>query len=161
MRVVTAYGFRRAAMEDIAKEAGISRPAIYQVFRNKDDVFVSCLDMVIEDAFERADAAIVGVTGTKAQVSAYLAAYMGFYHALLVAGPHGQELSDVNARLGADKTMQAQVRFIAKLNEMMNLPKDAEAGQILTMAAIGIKYQTQAPDVLRQRLKTLVDRFVE
>lgn len=161
MRVVTAYGFRRAAMEDIAKEAGISRPAIYQVFRNKDDVFVSCLDMVIEDAFEQADAAIVDVTGAKAQVGAYLAAYMGFYHALLVAGPHGQELSDVNARLGADKTMQAQVRFIAKLNEMMDLPKDAEAGQILTMAAIGIKYQTQAPEVLQQRLETLVDRFVE
>ena len=161
MRVVSAYGFKRTSMEDIAQEAGVSRPAIYQLFRNKDDVFLSCIDMVIEDAFDVAKAAIVGVTGAKAQVAAYLTAYMGYYHQLLVTGPHGQELLDVNSRLGAGQTKQAQARFIKELNRMMGQGADAEAGHILTLAASGIKFQTADATTLRARLTTLVERFVE
>jgi len=161
MRVVTAYGFKRTSMEDIAQEAGVSRPAIYQLFRNKDDVFLSCIDMVIEDAFAVAEVAIKGVTGTKAQVTAYLIAYMEFYHRLLVTGPHGRELLDLNSRLGAGETMDAQVRFVAEINRMMGCAKDAEKGQILTLAASGIKYQTPDTVTLTARLATLVDRFVD
>ncbi len=161
MRVVTAYGFKRTSMEDIAQEAGVSRPAIYQLFRNKDDVFLSCIDMLIEDAFTQAEAAMAAVSGSKAKVSAYLLAYMGFYHELLVAGPHGQELLDVNSRLGAGQTKQAQVRFIGDLNRMMGQGADAEAGHILTLAASGIKFQTQDGATLKARLVVLCDRFVD
>lgn len=161
MRVVTAYGFKRASMEDIAQEAGVSRPAIYQLFRNKDDVFLSCMDMVIKDAFDVAEAAIVGVSDTKAQVTAYLGAYIGYYHTLLVAGPHGQELLDVNNRLGAQKSKDAQARFIGELNRLMGQGADAEVGHILTLAATGIKYQTPDGATLKTRLAVLVDRFVD
>ena len=161
MRVVTAYGFKRASMEDIAQEAGVSRPAIYQLFRNKDDVYLSCIDMVVNDAFDVAEAAIDGVSGKKAQVTAYLTAYIGYYHNLLVAGPHGQELLDVNSRLGAGQTKDAQVRFVSELNRMMGQGADAEAGHILALAASGIKYQTPDAATLKARLAVLVDRFVD
>lgn len=161
MRVVTAYGFKRASMEDIANEAGVSRPAIYQVFRNKDDVLLSCIDMVVDDAFGLAEAAITGISGTKAKVTAYLCAYMGFYHTLLVAGPHGQELLDENARLGAQQTKDAQLRFVGEMNRMMGQEAGAEAGHILTLAATGIKHQTKDAATLQARLTTLVDRFIE
>ncbi len=161
MRVVTAYGFKRASMEDIAQEAGVSRPAIYQLFRNKDDVFLSCLDVVVADAFGVAEAAIDGVSGTKAQVIAYLGAYIGYYHNLLVAGPHGQELLDVNNRLGAQKSKDAQARFVSDLNRMMGQGADAEAGHILTLAASGIKFQTPDANTLKARLAVLCDRFVD
>lgn len=163
MRVVTAYGFKRSSMEDIAQAAGVSRPAIYLLFRNKDDVFISCVEMLIEDAFTVAETAAAGADANSAkdQISAYLSAYMGFYHELLVAGPHGQEMLDVNNRLGADKTIAAQARFVTELNRMMRLTDDAEAGHILTMAATGIKHQTKDAATFQARLSTLVDRFVD
>ena len=67
-------------------------------------MFLTSIDMVLNDAFDLAEAAIDGVSGTKAQVTAYLSAYIGYYHNLLVAGPHGQELLDVNSLLGAGKS---------------------------------------------------------
>ena len=33
------YGFKRASMEDIASEAGLSRTALYLQFRNKEEIF--------------------------------------------------------------------------------------------------------------------------
>jgi len=160
MRVVIAYGFKRVSMADIAQEAGISRPAIYQIFRNKDDVFFSCLDMLVDEAFAAADAAIDGVSGQKARVSAYLLAYMGYFHDLLVAGPHGQELLDVNNRLGAEKSQAAQVRFVAELNGLMGLDAEAEEGQVLALAATGIKYHTTDPAQFRARLQMLTEHFL-
>ncbi|MEO1613491.1 MAG: helix-turn-helix domain-containing protein, partial [Pseudomonadota bacterium] len=33
------YGFKRCSMEDIAEAAGMSRPALYQHFKNKTEIF--------------------------------------------------------------------------------------------------------------------------
>ncbi len=160
MRVVIAYGFKRISMADIAQEAGISRPGIYQIFRNKDDVFFSCMDMLVDEAFATAYAAIDGVAGQKARASAFLLAYMGYFHDLLVAGPHGQELLDVNNRLGAEKSQAAQARFVAELNGVMGLDASAEEGQVLALAATGIKYNTTDPAQFRARLQMLTERFL-
>ncbi len=37
--VFAAYGFKRTSMDDIAKAAGMSRPALYQSFSNKVDIY--------------------------------------------------------------------------------------------------------------------------
>ena len=160
LRVVTDYGFKRTSMEDIAREAGVSRPAIYQWFRNKDDVFLSCLDMVIEQAFSLAETKSAEQTSPKAKVAAYLKAYMGFYHSLLIAGRHGQELLDLNNRLGAQKSTAAMERFIMALNALMQLPADAEEGHVLAHSAAGIKYQTPDPARFNSRLDLLLERFL-
>ena len=161
MRTVTAYGIKRTSMEDIANAAGISRPAIYQLFKNKDDVVLSCIEMVIEDAFDVAGGAIKGVTGAKAQVSAYFMAYLSYYHRLLVTGPHGQELLDANNRLGGSRMIVAQARFVGTLNRMMGLKDNAEPGHILMLAGSGIKYSTPDAELLKSRLETLVDSLVD
>ena len=36
--VFAAYGLKRSSMEDIAKAADMSRAALYQHFRNKEDI---------------------------------------------------------------------------------------------------------------------------
>ncbi len=37
--VFASYGFKRTSMDDIAKAAGVSRPALYQSFANKSDIY--------------------------------------------------------------------------------------------------------------------------
>ncbi|MBT4088230.1 MAG: TetR/AcrR family transcriptional regulator [Deltaproteobacteria bacterium] len=39
LTVFMRHGYKKATMNDIAIEAGISRPAIYLVFKNKQDIF--------------------------------------------------------------------------------------------------------------------------
>lgn len=41
--VFLRYGFRRVTMQDIADEVGISRPALYLVFSNKEEVFLAAI----------------------------------------------------------------------------------------------------------------------
>ena len=37
--VVLRYGFTRMTMDDVAKEVGISRPALYLQFKNKGEIY--------------------------------------------------------------------------------------------------------------------------
>ena len=53
-----AYGFARTAMADIAEAAGMSRPALYQHFANKEDIFRAMLARILDDAADKAIAAL-------------------------------------------------------------------------------------------------------
>ena len=160
MRAVTRYGIKRTSMEDIANEADISRPAIYQFFRNKDDVIVSCIDLVIEDAFSVANAACIDICEPKAKTATFYIAYLSFFHALVVTGSHGQDLQDASNRLGGERMAAAQQKFAAQLNEMAGLKADDDLGQILMLAGSGIKYETPDGDVLQRRLAVLVEKLL-
>jgi len=39
--VFLRYGYKRVSMNDIAEAAGVSRPALYVLFRNKEEIFVA------------------------------------------------------------------------------------------------------------------------
>ncbi len=45
-RLLARHGYRKVTMEDIAREAGISRPTLYQYFPNKEEIALSCIDSV-------------------------------------------------------------------------------------------------------------------
>jgi len=47
------YGFRKMTMEDIAKEARVGRRTIYLYFKNKEDVALSSIGRVVEQAETR------------------------------------------------------------------------------------------------------------
>ena len=44
LKKFSAYGFARTAMADIAEGADMSRPALYQHFENKEEIFRATLD---------------------------------------------------------------------------------------------------------------------
>ncbi len=56
------YGVKRATMDDIARAAGMSRPALYLVYRNKADIFRACVIAMTEEMREKL-AVIAGSTG--------------------------------------------------------------------------------------------------
>ncbi len=39
--VFLSYGFKRVNMNDIAEAAGVSRPALYVLFKNKEEIFIA------------------------------------------------------------------------------------------------------------------------
>ena len=47
------YGFSRVTIGDIAKEAGMSRPTLYQCFANKEEVFLALIGAFNTKCFER------------------------------------------------------------------------------------------------------------
>lgn len=51
--VFLRYGHARTTMNDIAAEAGISRPALYRVFQRKEDIFAAVIDRLIRDELQK------------------------------------------------------------------------------------------------------------
>lgn len=56
-KVFLAYGFARATMDDIARAAEMSRPAIYQYFKNKTEIYRSIASVMLDQSVEEAKAA--------------------------------------------------------------------------------------------------------
>jgi len=156
MAVFSAYGLRRTSMEDVAHEAGLSRPALYQYFRNKDDLIAACFDLVTEDGFALSAAAAEGVSGRVQRVSTYLCTYMCYYHRLLFSGPHSDEVLELKTRFGPDKLEAARAELCRQLNKLADLAQDDETGLILAHSGEGLKMLAPDEATLTHRLNRLV-----
>lgn len=52
-RIMARYGFRKMTMDDLAKEAGLSKRTIYLHFSNKEDVGLSSIGRVVDAVHEK------------------------------------------------------------------------------------------------------------
>ncbi len=96
-----AYGFQRTTMDDIARAAEISRPALYLMFKNKTDIYRALAIDFGTEIVAGARAALAG-EGTLAE---RLGKSVGC--AISMAGeietsPHGAELLDMKNKLAED-----------------------------------------------------------
>jgi TetR/AcrR family transcriptional regulator len=98
----TRHGVRRTTMDDIASAAGMSRPAVYQYVRNKQDAFRRLAARIFDGALARARTA-AGDEGTLAQrLDRILAVKLGVTQQLFRDSPHAGELIGATARVSAD-----------------------------------------------------------
>jgi AcrR family transcriptional regulator len=67
------YGYRRTSMDTIAQAADVSRPALYQYYRNKEEVFRAAVQWGLDDLARRARAE----AGKPGEITERLAAVLG------------------------------------------------------------------------------------
>jgi TetR/AcrR family transcriptional regulator len=94
------HGVQKTTMDDIAKAAGMSRPAVYQYVRNKEDVFRRLAARIFDAGLARARAAAAD-GGTLAQrLDRILAVRLAMTQ--LNGSPHARELIGPGAAVSAD-----------------------------------------------------------
>jgi AcrR family transcriptional regulator len=156
------FGYRRAAMADIAAAAGMSRPSLYLVFPNKPAVFRALAESLLADAVTAAEAAWpAGVPPAAGLAAAILAKDLAI-HRLFSATPHAAEILAEAENLAGDLHRAAATRFAALLAQRLGEGGDAHAvdtARLVTHAADGLKHAglaeaTYVGDV--QRLASLV-----
>ncbi|MCQ4214401.1 TetR/AcrR family transcriptional regulator, partial [Streptomyces longispororuber] len=97
---LTRYGVRRTTMDDIATAMGVSRSAVYQYVRSKDDAFRRLAGRLHEQALGRARRAAADTGATyRDRVRGVLAAKLDLVLELSGDSPHAAELLDDKARL--------------------------------------------------------------
>ena len=102
--VFTNYGFRRTTMDDIARAAGMSRPAPYTHFRNKEAIFRTFVEMFLGAVAQNARGVLAAKTSIADGLEAFFdAAFVAPFRELM-ATPHGMELAGVNEQLCGDLT---------------------------------------------------------
>jgi len=108
-----AYGYRKTSMDDIARGAAMSRPALYLHYRNKQDIFRSLAQYYYDQAAENVEAALAG----PGQISDVLAEAFrvqgGDVFEVMLSSPHGMELLDTTNLTAADIVLAGEGRLRA------------------------------------------------
>ncbi|WP_037678081.1 TetR/AcrR family transcriptional regulator [Streptomyces albus] len=99
---LTRYGVRRTTVDDIAGAMGVSRSAVYQYVRGKDDAVRRLAERLHTRALERARRAASADAPPATRVRGVLEAKLGLVLELAGDSPHTAELLDEKARLFGD-----------------------------------------------------------
>lgn len=111
------YGLRRTSMEDIAKGAGMSRPALYLHYAGKEDIF----NAMVRFHFERSEKAVARVLAEPGPAATVL---LAAFHAIdgdaveaMLNSPHADEILSENAPFSQAAVVEAHARITRHLAE--------------------------------------------
>ncbi|WP_330182948.1 TetR/AcrR family transcriptional regulator [Nocardia sp. NBC_01503] len=102
LRCLLRYGARRTTMDDIASETGVSRSAVYQYVRNKDDAVRRLADRLHATAMTAAREAAAAPVPLADKVFGIASAKVLLASGPFADSPHAAELIDEQARLCGD-----------------------------------------------------------
>ena len=122
------YGFRKTSMDDIARAAGMSRPALYQIFRNKTEIFRALSTHIVEKLAVDARAALRGEKPFAERMHDAIDCSILSLHRRIEQTPHGAELMGVNEEIASDIQEKWCEQMIDAIG--MGIAEAAERGEI-------------------------------
>ncbi|RWF16898.1 MAG: TetR/AcrR family transcriptional regulator, partial [Mesorhizobium sp.] len=99
LKVFLAYGFARTTMDDIARAADMSRPALYLQFKNKTDIYRAIALMLLSRSLEQAKTALAGEEPFAERTMRAIDEALISMTRAVNASPHGAELLDMKSSL--------------------------------------------------------------
>lgn len=172
--VFASYGFRRTSMNDIAKAASISRPALYLMFENKEDLFRQLAAYRQARAIDEAVHVLSGDGTLSERLIGAILAYEKLYYEPVSESPHGDELMDVNQSIAADDMKQGSGRLVQHLaRALMDAEKEGEADfskatvkpkafvELLMASIGGVKKNVASIHEFRRRIREVGGIFMK
>lgn len=126
------YGYRKTSMDDIARGAGISRPALYLHYKNKEDIFRTLARTYFDEASARFQAALARPGPVGEVLGDAILAKSGELISVILASPHGQEVLDIKVTNAADIVEAGETQLAGILAEW--LEDQARAGRVVLSA---------------------------
>lgn len=168
-----SYGFKRTTMADIADAAGMSRPALYLLFKNKGDIFRAGFIMFVEELIGAMKLILDGGDDLPGRVADAVIAGLVTPFRDFHGTPHGEELFDAKQALAEDlgndwfARMQGLIAGAmdrAVLQGEMTLPggtDSAMVARLLVGGLEGIKNRTHLAEGAEQEMRLLVDLMLK
>jgi AcrR family transcriptional regulator len=164
IQVFARYGFAKATMGDIARAAGMSRPALYLLFPNKEALFLHLAQTLLDEGLAAAKTAWpLGDPAHPGLHDALLAKDLPIFR-LLKSSPHAEEILSANTRLLGDLHAAHETRFADLLAVRLaaaGTPEPKATAALVTHALHGLKAANSSEDAFRadvERLSRLIAR---
>lgn len=155
--VFLAYGFQRTTMEDIARAAEISRPALYLEFRNKTDIYRALASEFLQRFLAVTNGALAGDGPLAERLERAVKSTLDLVLEIENTA-HGAEIIDMKGSLAADIVADGRSRMqdmfgavIGREAERAGKPQDlAEAIAAMILDALdGLRLRN--PEVAEQK----------
>lgn len=160
-----ARGYSATSMANIAEAAGVSRPAVYQYFSDKDDVFASAFTLVFERHVEAALDALTDGPTLGASLDGMLQRYDGDMWEMVASSPHYDEIVAAKSPTVATAIHAVLDRFWAAVGEWLaeqhpgagDDRTERRAGwlDLLRWSPQGMRFDRPPVDRFRRRLTAL------
>jgi len=158
-------GFSGTSMTNIADAAGMSRPALYQYFRNKGDIFASAFIALFDDHVDRALQALHGDGSIEHRLDCFLQRFEGDLWEQMAASEHSEEIMSAKSVDTADQIQIVVERLRTGLVAFLEqaspgrcraaTARRAEWAEVLELSPKGFKFDTPTVAVYRRRLAAL------
>lgn len=158
----SAYGFRKTSMDDIARGAGMSRPAVYLHFRNKEAIFTALVEAYYAQAVEDVHAALEREGALVDRFGQAFAEHGGQTMEAMMSSAHGMELFEASLSVAPEAIQEGEAALAgvyAKWLEMRVLPEGigeaAEIAGVICAALKGIKHTSEDYETYRTKVAQL------
>lgn len=154
------FGYRKTSMEQVARDAGISRPGLYFLFTSKQALFREAVERSLQHDLAAVEDALAGSADPFQQRLLH-----AFDHwAGRYIGPLTRDIATVVADnpavLGPTATAAPQ-RFARMITDAISTQHDPQSAhlvaQTLISTSIGIKHQVDDRQTYLERLETAID----
>jgi AcrR family transcriptional regulator len=163
--VFLRYGFRRTTMGDIAEAAGVSRPALYLRFCNKEHIFQTVLKDFAARTLEQIRGGLPEFKTPMEQLHFAFECWAVRPFSLMQGSPDARDLTSCNLAFAETVKSQSHAEFEAILAPILRSlpafqgqgdPTPGAVAHVLTLSVHGFK--TEARDVaeLRAMIDTLL-----
>ena len=151
------YGFAKTSLDDIAKRAKLSRPLLYLLFKNKEEVFVETLRSLYMAEIDSARPVLDLQLDKKEKL-------IQVYEELLIKpwtrifnSPSGAEFIEHCHKFFPQLDAEYE-KAVLKL--LMPIFADKATADVFMLCIDGLYADDPSPTVLRKRIRLLIERFV-
>ncbi len=160
-----SYGYRKTSMDDIARAAEMSRPALYMHFKNKENILRSLVVQYYDRAAVDVTAALAGEGSVALRLHRAFQAQGGKLMSTMLTSAHGMELLDTSSSAAMDlvETGEERLKSIyadwlaAEMSQgRVDLRKSPDHVAATLLGALkGLKKTCATYDTYMARLETL------
>ncbi|WP_299986797.1 TetR/AcrR family transcriptional regulator [uncultured Ruegeria sp.] len=158
------YGFRKTSMDDIAKGAGMSRPAVYLHFKNKEAIVRELTQFYYGEKTALVAEALSG-DGTLPQLLEQAIQVQSRGMAEILASPHGLEMLDATKSMSTDIIQDGEAELTRLYADWLRREDAAgrahlpvgpdEAAKTITASLKGIKMTASNAEEYEQSVSQL------
>lgn len=164
--VFLRYGYRRVSMNDIAETAAVSRPALYLLFKNKEEIFVGVLQQWIDETIADVDKELASNAMPAERIIRAFDIWAVRPFEMMVTSPEASEIIECKFDFAQASVKLAYERFEASIAP--NLPSLAgrrsntpplgpqQTAHVLASAVRGFKQTATTPAELRRLIAELL-----
>ncbi|MEC5128723.1 TetR/AcrR family transcriptional regulator [Verrucomicrobiales bacterium BCK34] len=173
LEVFLRYGFKKATMGDIADKAGMSRPSVYLVFPNKEDIFRGVISRKVEEFSRDTKEKLGRCTGVRDGIFAVLETWVVEPFELVSTSPESEELLEFGCSFDPDLRKQMLETTEQQLLQAIRSGLETESGsgegsglsdqtlaRLITVSTAEMKQCVTSPAELRKLIEATVEVYV-